>query len=193
MPRAITLTEILMWLLCMMIPNLLIVVANSSNSFWYCVERGSRSITRVFGLPAVFWFVGIDARSCLSSWSVAAIQISVVAWVVVVVGAEEIVECTGYVHIIFWPCMMWWCGAVVRWAKRMDSMDSNSQLHDNLLHIFASNGGWRLCSISFVSLQMLSSRRREARRKHDKRCSCPRGLLGEVGILSNASAFFTRC
>ena len=46
MPRAITiiLTEILMWLLCMMIPNSLIVVANSSNSFWYCVEWGSRSI-----------------------------------------------------------------------------------------------------------------------------------------------------
>ena len=44
MPQAITLTEILMWLLCMRIPQLLFVVANSSNSFWYCVEGGSRSI-----------------------------------------------------------------------------------------------------------------------------------------------------
>ena len=33
---------------------------------------------------------------------------------------------------------------------------------------------------------------REARQRHDKRCSCTRGLLRELGILSNASAFFTR-
>ena len=114
---------------------------NSSNLFWYCVERGSRSIhSSVWAACCVlvgwYWRTLVPLQ-LIRGWDADISR----CLVVVVVRAEEIVK--GWMRRIICSRFFCACGAVVLWCVEQSEWARWIRIHKNCK------------GISFISLQVM--------------------------------------